>query len=501
MDDIIFTDDNTSKFKDSLLKSLNSDLKDLDNKINFELLEAYINNVFSKNIDLLNLDEILLDPLVVKLSKKDSLYNKYLSNILNISYVEYLNKIKELIKNKKKVNLIINYALSNLDILDYKNNIELEISSIYANLILKDCLEADLDQRWFISYIIKKEALNHGFKPNVIGFNIVNKKKIVLFKISNYKSYKDINILDPYSNNIYINLGLFKLIKKDKGNTAALFYLLNSCFKELQLFIRRSNIYKELYDDTMYRFIKESIIFKEDNSFYNKNKIYFSSRINLNEETNNMTKSLMENPLFSNFDFIKELNDNAYLSNKNTKDYLEVDNHIDNILLNKNEILKTYPLLQMEYTKEGKRKSIKELIDIKKEKLDYFNNQIENYKNILNETDNDIIKDNISIKLNELENGILGINRCHNNMIYKALRVFNILDFTKYLEKSNTIIIEELKEVIKQEKDDIIKKLENNRSKIFKPTTFLKNEEFLTKEYSKVAGYESKISDFEKKKS
>ena len=55
-----------------------------------------------------------------------------------------------------------------------------------------------------------------------------------------------------------------------------------------------------------------------------------------------------------------------------------------------------------------------------------------------------------------------------------------------------------LKEAVIYEKNNIIKKIENNRMKIFKTSTFLKKEEILTKEYSKVASYESKINDYQK---
>ena len=43
----------------------------------------------------------------------------------------------------------------------------------------------------------------------------------------------------------------------------------------------------------------------------------------------------MDNPLFSKFDFLKEFSESEnYAAYKNTKDYLEVDSHIDNILVN-----------------------------------------------------------------------------------------------------------------------------------------------------------------------
>jgi hypothetical protein len=154
----------------------------------------------------------------------------------------------------------------------------------------------------------------------------------------------------------------------------------------------------------------------------------------------------------------------------------------------------------MEYNEYGRRKNIKELIDVKMDQRKFFNNQINNYKEILLDTDNSIITDNISTKLNDLIKGLPGVIRCHNSMIYKAIRVLDIPDFGKLLEKIDVFYIDELVDTVIQEKNDIIKKIENNRSKIFKTTTFLKNEEFLTKEYSRVARYESRINDFKKQK-
>lgn len=501
MDDILFTEESSKEFQESLYKALNSDIKEINNKLNAELLETYINNILKKELKNKPEEIILFHPMIVKLSKKSDLYDKYASVLTGLSYKDYINTVKKIIGNKKNLVIIKSYATYNIDILDYKNPIELEISSIYANLILKDYLKSLDMQRWFITYIIRKEATEHGLKPNIKGVTIVNKNRTKLYRNSQYIKYLDLEIIDNYSNVIYINLGLFNIIKKEKGNKTALIYLLNTCFKALQKHIRKSNEHSITYDDEMYRFIKEGIIFKEDNNFYNQNKLYFSSEINLNEETDNMTKALMDNPLFSKFDFLKEFDEEEnYSSYKNTEDYFEVDNHIDNILVNKPRILNDYPLLQMEYSEVGRRKSIKELIDIKISQREFFNTQINNFKEILSETDNDIIKDNITIKLNEIEKGLPGVIRCHNNMIYKALRILSIPDFNKLLCKIEQNYIDELKEVIIQEKNDIIKKLENNRRKIFKPTTFLKNDEFLTKEYSRVARYESKINDFEKEK-
>lgn len=152
----------------------------------------------------------------------------------------------------------------------------------------------------------------------------------------------------------------------------------------------------------------------------------------------------------------------------------------------------------MEYNEDGYKKNLRELLDIKITKIEYFNNQIREYNKILSETENEIVIDNIKTKLEELEKGIKDINIFHDTIIYKSLNIFSILDLTKLLSKMNNKQITALKEAVIYEKNNIIKKIENNRMKIFKTSTFLKKEEILTKEYSKVASYESKINDYQK---
>ena len=152
----------------------------------------------------------------------------------------------------------------------------------------------------------------------------------------------------------------------------------------------------------------------------------------------------------------------------------------------------------MEYNEDGYKKNLRELLDIKITKIEYFNNQIREYNKILSETENEIVIDNVKTKLEELEKGTKDINIFHDTIIYKSLNIFSILDLTKLLSKMNNKQITALKEAVIYEKNNIIKKIENNRMKIFKTSTFLKKEEILTKEYSKVASYESKINDYQK---
>ena len=106
MDDILFTEDNSKEFKESLYKALNSDIKDINNKLNGDLLEAYINNILIKELKDKPEEIILLHPMIVKLSKKSDLYDKYAFVLTNLLFKDYLNTVKKIISSKKNLSII-----------------------------------------------------------------------------------------------------------------------------------------------------------------------------------------------------------------------------------------------------------------------------------------------------------------------------------------------------------------------------------------------------------
>ncbi|MEG2609449.1 MAG: hypothetical protein RSA91_02115, partial [Bacilli bacterium] len=62
------------------------------------------------------------------------------------------------------------------------------------------------------------------------------------------------------------------------------------------------------------------------------------------------------------------------------------------------------------------------------------------------------------------------------------------------------IMINDTLEAIIQEKRTFIQKLQNNRKRIFKPSTFLNNDEFLSKEYITSCTFESIINEYKSRK-
>ena len=265
---------------------------------------------------------------------------------------------------------------------------------------------------------------------------------------------------------------MYNILKKKNFNEF-LIKLLNDLFYQLQKVIEVVKENNIIYNIDLYNLTKETIIYKEKKDKY---------------------ALLSNNPLINNFGFKKLLLNEK---EKQISSY-DIEEYFDSILLNNPIIIKKYPLLNMEYNEDGYKKNLRELLDIKITKIEYFYNQIREYNKILSETENEIVIDNVKTKLEELEKGIKDINIFHDTIIYKSLNIFSILDLTKLLSKMNNKQITALKEAVIYEKNNIIKKIENNRMKIFKTSTFLKKEEILTKEYSKVASYESKINDYQK---
>lgn len=464
MQEHLITKKNQVEFKNSLVKVLNTNVELVDSKLNIELLESYIKFIYQNNeID-------YLDPFVIKLSKHKELFSKYLSKNINITYNEYLDTISKIILDKKNYDIIKKYAINNLELFDFENEIEVEIAKIYASHILKNEIKYTSELKWLATYLILKEANHHNIIPSV-KFVKTNLGKYIIVK-KKYTKYLELELAQKYNTTIYINLTMYNILKKKNFNEF-LIKLLNDLFYQLQKIIEVVKENNIIYNIDLYNLTKETIIYKEKKDKY---------------------ALLSNNPLINNFGFKKLLLNEK---EKQISSY-DIEEYFDSILLNNPIIIKKYPLLNMEYNEDGYKKNLRELLDIKITKIEYFNNQIREYNKILSETENEIVIDNIKTKLEELEKGIKDINIFHDTIIYKSLNIFSILDLTKLLSKMNNKQITALKEAVIYEKNNIIKKIENNRMKIFKTSTFLKKEEILTKEYSKVASYESKINDYQK---
>ena len=464
MQEHLITKKNQVEFKNSLVKVLNTNVELVDSKLNIELLESYIKFIYQNNeID-------YLDPFVIKLSKHKELFSKYLSKNINITYNEYLDTISKIILDKKNYDIIKKYAINNLELFDFENEIEVEIAKIYASHILKNEIKYTSELKWLATYLILKEANHHNIIPSV-KFVKTNLDKYIIIK-EKYTKYLELELAQKYNNTIYINLTMYNILKKKNFNEF-LIKLLNDLFYQLQKVIEVVKENNIIYNIDLYNLTKETIIYKEKKDKY---------------------ALLSNNPLINNFGFKKLLLNEK---EKQISSY-DIEEYFDSILLNNPIIIKKYPLLNMEYNEDGYKKNLRELLDIKITKIEYFYNQIREYNKILSETENEIVIDNVKTKLEELEKGIKDINIFHDTIIYKSLNIFSILDLTKLLSKMNNKQITALKEAVIYEKNNIIKKIENNRMKIFKTSTFLKKEEILTKEYSKVASYESKINDYQK---
>lgn len=499
MDYGYFNDSNKESFKLSIINTLNSSVEEINAKVNDELFKSYIDSVLRLELSEMNDIEKLFNIIVVKFSKFPILFNKYLSPLLGINNDLYLNTIKTLIANNSKI--IEKYATTNIDYIDYSNQLEMAIVSKYGNSIIKSKMVHLAEQRWFIKYIIQYKASESNFRPNVVGysFSYYFKKKnknlnFRLIKNNNYKLYNEYPVTDPYNNTIYINLGLYKVVNDTKGFDAGILYLLNTCFKSLSKAIKHNKEFSITYDDEMYRFIKEEIIYKEDSSFYNKNQAYFELN---NESSEKMVSELISNPLFSSLNVLnfKEKDYNSY---RNSSNYKKVDDYIDSLVYSTPSILDDYPMLQMEYDKTGKRKSLIDLIKLKHDKLAIFYNQINNFKNILSSSNDEVLTNNIKNKLNTLELGIPGVIDCHNKMIYKAIKSLELPDFRAILKTMDKNSINDCYDAVIEHKDAFIAKLQDNRKKIFKPSTFLQNDEFLSNEYSCAVTYEMIINEFKK---
>lgn len=70
-------------------------------------------------------------------------------------------------------------------------------------------------------------------------------------------------------------------------------------------------------------------------------------------------------------------------------------------------------------------------------------------------------------------------------------------DFKAILKTLNPSEVNHTLEAVRQEKETFIKKLQNNRTRIYKPSVFLENDEFLSKEYILASNLERIIMEKE----
>ena len=319
MQEYLITKKNQVEFKNSLVKVLNTNVELVDSKLNIELLESYIKFIYQNNeID-------YLDPFVIKLSKHKELFSKYLSKNINITYNEYLDTISKIILDKKNYDIIKKYAINNLELFDFENEIEVEIAKIYASHILKNEIKYTSELKWLATYLILKEANHHNIIPSV-KFVKTNLGKYIIVK-KKYTKYLELELAQKYNNTIYINLTMYNILKKKNFNEF-LIKLLNDLFYQLQKIIEVVKENNIIYNIDLYNLTKETIIYKEKKDKY---------------------ALLSNNPLINNFGFKKLLLNEK---EKQISSY-DIEEYFDSILLNNPIIIKKYPLLNMEYNEDG----------------------------------------------------------------------------------------------------------------------------------------------------
>src|SRR5574344_1826264 len=129
MEDVETFERNSESFKDSIINTLNLDASIIENRINEELFNTYINTILKKELDNISDEEVLFNPIIIKLSKVENVYERYAASITNLTHKKYIEKIKKSLNNKQNFKIIEDYVCNNNDI-DYNNEIENYILSL-----------------------------------------------------------------------------------------------------------------------------------------------------------------------------------------------------------------------------------------------------------------------------------------------------------------------------------------------------------------------------------
>lgn len=349
---------------------------DIENKIE-KILQLYLKCIGTKRAYLKNNDLVLL-----RGNLYCQIYNVIKNNLdINEFYKNYLDKMNDVFDYQKYIK---NAEFFYNNILAEKNLSYFELNNFLLFNTYNDCIIKDIDIKKIFSLLLKKYPQEY--------FD----KKIYIYLIRNFAT----NIIND--KNIKINLEFVFETKNDEENVIFVNYNLidyNFCnnldiIKDVYC---RLNKLASSYNNSYFELLKvkdELIAHKEveNNSILNYQTITdYKSLLEFNNylgkrEDNNFYAYIIK--------LIKRLNNDE---NKMFSDEPLTNDEIFRKLYNSDdikELLKTYPILELEYDSNGNYKNIAELmyekIELGKKTNDKTKEQIKTYEMLINYRDADI---------------------------------------------------------------------------------------------------------------
>lgn len=364
------SDEVENKFKELEHKILNGENVLLDSNLVVKLIDKFYNSKSCYNSVFMNIYQLVKSKIFYNEIEERNILEAFKNKNSNLYYERNekfdLNNIVGL-RNKS-----INSFLKG-EIIDFSLALTLLKANIQGNIELG---------LYSTKAVIQSIVVNYLFS---IGISVNG-----VFFFNNDK----IGATTDFNNNIiYINNKLVNDFCNNKKSLLDRIEIFISVFHEITHIVQNNNIKNGIFDENYYTNLKESIIFSQDDGFYDNNYDKLVLEIDANVSSYKKTVKFFEKIdesfalkiqkeimiLYKNI--LKECNscDNIIIAGNNLK--LNMDDIFSIIIKNNPLILKDYSILELEYNFDGSKKSILDsLIFIDK---NCFNN-IELYFNVLN---------------------------------------------------------------------------------------------------------------------
>ena len=278
-------------------------------------IKKYLQNTF----DYQNMDQIYLNPVIIKLTKYPKLYSELCENYLKMDLKTYINYIEN-IKDSCQLNYFNNYMY----LTDYTNKLESDLADTYGNKQGRNM--------FYIKYIINKVAFELGI-TTLDNMYFIGKRVI---------TNRDLRFLRRY-NKVFINLF------SDKWNFQANFLeTLLFAYKELYLEVQNKQFKDALANQLSpkyLRWLKEIQIINYNPDYFLHYQKYFDIENDAKMKALNLLLSYSASKLTK--EEIQKIKDEILKLEaiKETSEYQNLPDEILN-LPNYNELKKQFPVLE-----------------------------------------------------------------------------------------------------------------------------------------------------------
>ena len=456
------------------MKTIEKFYSKLNNRLNKleDDVEGLPTNSLEKEIERLgltqdlSLDEILMQPFVVKSATNKELYEKLSKKYTKMSYKRYLEFLRNLSKDE-----IIEYLITNIKYTSYNNffekswmdsfikyKINRNICPGLISKLIKPLKE--LEFKLFCDCLLKKKAAEHKItiKSNPVGLveymtELKNKgKKVTLVRTMEYLQTAGSYNLESTININTTTLSLAKFLSLDLTFNIQLLQVIYHEFMHAKDENLITNV-QPFLTQSLYKMAKTRLILLKAPGVYSTNHDHFEVEISATEKACQELIDDLEKLDIKHKDYYKEKLSEK-LAEVTLRRYNELydlnDDLFDKLLQENPDYIRAIPMLSYEYEKKtGKRKEIPDLIiekmrfkaglekRIKTESA--FNMDISYYVNSLTEEE---------------------IDKLFNEMIYRKIKSYSLVEFTDLINSySTSMTTSEIKRVIEEKEEELNSKI------------------------------------------